>query len=128
MDPACTNLEKCCKLVNIDQASAHRHFPESVSRIVQRGKTFRLERAAARKQALLAKMRNAFRTLIAAGVYPSFEKMARISGVDTRHLDGSCVKDMLDEEWRRVEGQTHWRRQRPKNPKVNRDSAKSNIG
>ena len=120
-DPACTNVEKACKLVNIDECSARRHFPDCVARIVRRGRVSRLKRAAARKQALLARMRKAFRTLIAAGVYPSFEKIARISGVDTRDIDRDCVKDLLDKEWIRAEEKTHWRRQHSRNPSFNRD-------
>ncbi|WP_259460711.1 hypothetical protein [Paraburkholderia sp. BL23I1N1] len=123
MDPACTNVEKACKLVKIDETSAHRHFPDSVARIAQRGKIFRLEKAAAHKQDMLMKMRDAFRTLIADGVYPSFEKIAKMSGVDTRHLDRECVKDLLDEEWKRAEGKTHLTRQGSRNPNFIRDGS-----
>ncbi|MEM5436363.1 hypothetical protein [Paraburkholderia diazotrophica] len=123
MDPACTNVEKACKLVNVNQTSARKHFPDAVARIAQRGKIFRLEKAAAHKQELLMKMRDAFRTLIVAEVYPSFEKIAKISGVDTRHLDRKCLKDLLDEEWKRAEGKTHLTRQGPRNPNLIRDGS-----
>ncbi|MEX4002034.1 hypothetical protein AB4Y38_24400 [Paraburkholderia sp. EG285A] len=120
-DPSCANVENACKKMGLNRYFVQRKFPDLFARIVQRGRILRSEMAETHQRARLEKMRNAFRTLLAAGEYPSQSKLCKISAVDTRHLDRDRFKDLLDEEWLRAEGKTHLRRQRSRNPRFNRN-------
>lgn len=120
-DPTCVNVKRACKLVNIGYSSARTYFPDLVAQIVERWKLCKKAKAAARDQALLVKMRNAFRMLVAADTYPSTTKIAKISGVSMLHLGADRVRGLLDEEWLRAEASTHWRRYRFRNTPCNRD-------
>ncbi|MBB5407841.1 hypothetical protein HDG34_001773 [Paraburkholderia sp. HC6.4b] len=117
--PAYVNLEKACERLNLGRTAAKAHFPDLVARIVQRGKLSRAESSAATKRARLSEMRDAFRLLVAAGVYPSCRKIVKISGADFRTV-GDGYKKMLDEEWLRVGGETNLRRRPASSTSVNR--------
>lgn len=120
-DPSVVNVESVCKQLNLKITSTYRHYPDLISKIVCRGREFRLRMAEERQCRLLNNMRIAFRALLEDGVYPSIEKICKISGIDSWSVDYVRFKAMFDEEWRRVEQETDWRRMRSGNPNFNRD-------
>ncbi|MEX3953918.1 hypothetical protein AB4Y40_40265 [Paraburkholderia sp. EG287B] len=111
------NLGSSIKQVNISSATARKHFPDIVNRITQRGKLLRSERTVANKQVRLERIRDAFRMLIADGVYPSYRKISNLSGVDRRYFDRDCKA--LIEEWLRVEGEINFKRRGRASPPIN---------
>lgn len=115
--PTFVNLRDACKQLDISMGSARIHFPMLVARIVQRGKELRIERAVARRRELSIRVRNAFRMLIAANVYPSYTQLHRVSGVNYRKLVAN-YKDLLDKEWIRAGRITSCRRRRVSKPSV----------
>ncbi|MBK3810123.1 hypothetical protein G2912_07130 [Paraburkholderia aspalathi] len=107
--PTFINLKDACKQINISQPTARKRFPDLAARIAGRTKVFRSERAAVRRQEKLTRVREAFRMLTAADEYPSHWKLQNISGVSARCISVT-FKDLIDEEWLRAEGNTHFRR------------------
>jgi hypothetical protein len=107
--PTFITLKDACKQMNISHPTARKRFPDLAARIAGRTKVFRSERAAVRRQEKLSRVREAFRTLIAADEYPSYWKLQKISGVSARCISVT-FKDLIDEEWLRAEGNTNFRR------------------
>lgn len=108
---AVINLQDACRRLNISASSARVHFPDLVKQLVQKGKALKTKKSEAKLKASLECFRNAFRTLIEAGIYPSIPKLEKMTGIDFRHISYRH-KTFLDEEWKRVESVTHLRRRK----------------
>ncbi|MGF6770502.1 hypothetical protein P3T18_002981 [Paraburkholderia sp. GAS199] len=105
-----TRLKDACATVGISLGSARIRFPDHVKRIVERGRRSRKEEAEQSKTARMEKLRNAFRVLVAKGLYPSTPRLTATSGVSQRWQE-SEVRQLIDEEWARLgEGQFFRRR------------------
>jgi hypothetical protein len=115
-DPSCMNLEDACKKLNLHTASAYRHYPDLVSKIVCRGREFRSRMAEERQCRMLDQARSTFRSLMEDGVYPSISRIFKVSGIHDMSIDKARFDAMIDEEWKRAERETDWRRKSSKNP------------
>ncbi len=105
--PRLIKFRDACKDLNISTSSARNHFPNLVVRISERKRIARSESALEREKARSVQFRQAVRSLIEAGKYPSWNKLAAILEVDIRNL--WCFKDVRDEEWIRAGGRANFR-------------------
>ncbi|SKC93219.1 TniQ family protein [Paraburkholderia hospita] len=115
-DPTVVNLRYACEAVNISMGSARTHFPTLVKQIVLKGRALRRERAVSKELEDSIRVRDAFRKLIDAGVYPSGQRVQDISGVNLRNHPGH--KRLFAEEWLRAERKTKLRRIRQKSSRL----------
>jgi hypothetical protein len=106
-----SNLQDACRKLNISAGSARIHFPDLVKRLVQKGRALQAERSAAKWKERSDCVRNAFRILIEAEVYPSVPRLQKMTGIYFRDVLRRH-KGLLDEEWKRADGTTHFRRKR----------------
>lgn len=102
-DPSVTRLKDACVCLNISMGSARIYFPHLVARIVDRGKSLRKEEAEKNKRADMERVRNAFRALTAAGIYPSAPRLETTAGVHMRKYRED-FNNLINEEWIQLEG------------------------
>jgi hypothetical protein len=103
------NLRDACKILNISGVSARIHFPGLVTALVERGRVLKSKMAESRKVEMAKNIRQTFRMLVLAGEYPSISKLKEVSGVGFVEFY-ERYKDVVDEEWRRVDGKVMCRR------------------
>ncbi|MFM0523906.1 hypothetical protein PQR11_02830 [Paraburkholderia strydomiana] len=108
--PDFANLNSVCRDLKASVASVRNHFPDLLKQISTRKKILQLEKSKARRNSETIRLRQAFRTLIEAGSYPSSLKLAEALGFDRRDL--KFFRDVIDEEWIRAEKSTAFKRKR----------------
>jgi hypothetical protein len=101
-DAKVTRLKDACACLNISMGSARIYFPDLVERIVERGKNVRREEAERNKQVQLDRVRKAFRTLTAAGVYPKVSRLEAAAGGHMRKYREDFT-NVINEEWARLD-------------------------